>query len=59
LFSSIILISFDRGVNASLEDVDTTTSRNWASLLRSFRGSVGVDTEVDMESERRDARVEW
>jgi hypothetical protein len=45
-------------VNASLEDADTTPSRKWARPLRPFRGLAGVDTGVDMESERRDARVE-
>jgi DNA-directed RNA polymerase specialized sigma24 family protein len=42
-------------VNVSLQDADTTTSRNWA-LVRPVRGSAGVDTSVDMEGERRDAR---
>jgi hypothetical protein len=59
LFSSIISISFDRGVSASLEEADTTTSRKWARLLRRLRGSAGVDTEMDMESERCDAKMEW
>jgi hypothetical protein len=53
------LVSFAAGIAASLEDADTTMSRKWARLLRPFRTSAGVDTEVEMESERRDARVEW
>jgi RNA polymerase sigma-70 factor (ECF subfamily) len=49
-----MLISFDRGVNVSVEDVDTTASRKWARLVRPLRASAGVDTEVDRD--RRDAR---
>jgi hypothetical protein len=55
LFSSIIVISFDRELNASLGDADTTTSRKWARRVRPVRDSAGVDIEVDVESERRDA----
>jgi hypothetical protein len=46
-------------VSVCLEEVDTAASTNWALGDRPFRGSAGVDTEVDMDSERHDARVEF
>jgi hypothetical protein len=44
----------DRGVNASLGDADTTTSRKWSRQLRRCRGSAAADAEVDVDSRRRD-----
>ena len=40
----------------SLDDGDTTAPADWA-LVRPVRGSTGVDTGVEMTSQRADARV--
>ena len=43
----------------AVDDVDPAPPGKWARDLRPVRGSAGIDTEVDTDSERREARVEW
>jgi hypothetical protein len=42
-----------------VEHADTAASTKWAGILRPVHGSAGVDMEVDVEREGREARVQW